>query len=217
MGKAVAIETTIRTDAGRKPARRCRREGRLPAVIYGHNKQNLSVAIPLYEFVQHVQHGVHLLELELADQENETVLIKDIQYNYLGTDPVHVDFTRVDLTERVKITVPVTLRGTPVGVNEGGMLQQVLNELEIECVVTDIPDQIKTRVNDLNIGDSVHARAVELPEGAVLVTDPDAVIANVSMVAEEAEPVEEEAAAETAEPEVITKGKAEEDQAEETK
>jgi large subunit ribosomal protein L25 len=212
MAKAVPIKADIRNKTGTQDSRRCRREGLLPAVVYGHQKETVSVAVPTAEFVHHLHHGVHLLELQMPADAKETVLIKTVQYDYLDTTPVHVDLTRVDLSERVRVTVPVVLRGTPAGATEGGTLQQVLAALEIECLVTDIPDNLRARVNELKIGDSLKAKDIPLPEGATLVTDPDVMVANVTLITEEeVAPATVAAEGETAEPEVIGKGKEKEE------
>jgi len=208
MAKAVGIKAEIRTTVGTQQARKCRRQGFLPGIVYGHQEESLSVAVPTHDFEQILAHGVHLLELTLPGKK-ETVLIKGVQYDYLGTNPLHVDFTRVDLTERVPVTVHISVRGTPVGIKEGGSLQQVLTDIEIECVVTDIPETLRVNVAQMKIGDALHARDIELPPDVKLLTDADAVICTVSAVVEEAAaeaPVEGEAAV-TAEPEVIGKGK----------
>ncbi len=215
MSKASPIKARIREKSGTKSAKRERKDGYIPAVVYGHNQENLMVSVPASEFESLLKHGVHLLELQM-NGKSETVLIKDVQYDHLGTNLIHIDFSRVNLNERVPINVPVVLRGTPAGVQAGGMLQQLQMELEVECLVTDIPEQLKVNVNSLEIGQSIHAKDVELPEGAVLITDPDVVIAQVTELTEEAEEQAEEELPESAEPEVIGKGKeAEEDQQEE--
>jgi large subunit ribosomal protein L25 len=181
----------------------------LPGVVYGHKKDTVAVSLPSVEFLQLFRHGTHLFELQISGK-SETVLVKAIQYNYLGTDPVHVDFARVDLNERVKVSVPVILRGTPVGAQSGGVLQQLMMDVEIECVVTDIPEQIKVNVAKLALDESIHAKDLDLPAGAKLVGDPESIVASVSIIEEvvEAAPAAEGTAAE---PEVISKGKEEEE------
>jgi len=214
MAKAAPIKAESRGKVGTAAARKSRRDGRLPGIIYGHEKENLAVVLSLHDFLVLLHRGVQLLELQVDKDKRETVLIKNVQYDYLGTNPVHVDFVRVDLSERVSVSVPVVLRGTAAGVDQGGVLQQTAMELEIECLVTDIPDQLRVRVNDLNIGDTLQARDVPLPEGAALLSDPDSPVVTIAAAVEEEE---EEAAAEapaagTAEPEVIGKGKEESEQ-----
>lgn len=213
MAKAASIKTEIRDKLGTKGAVKYRRNGLLPAIVYGHQQESLPVAIPANQFNHLLSQGAHLLELELPDKK-ETVLIKAIQYDYLGTNPVHVDLTRVDLTERVSVTVPLNLRGTAAGVSEGGSLRQALMELLVECVVTDIPNEIRVKISELKIGDSLQAKDIELPEGVTLLTDEHAVIVSVALEVEE-EAAEEEvpgaAPSESAEPEVIGKGKEKEE------
>ena len=215
MAKASAIKAQPRTNIGSQSTRKFRRDGLLPAIVYGHKKETLPIAIPTVEFMHMLKHGSHLFELQLPEG-SETVLVKEVQYNYLGTDPLHVDFSRVDLNERVKVGVPLILRGTAAGVTAGGVLQQILMELQIECVVTDIPEQIRMNVSKLELNQSLHAGEIPLLEGAKLLTDSTAVVAVVSAIAEEevapAAPAVEGAAAE---PEVITKGKEKEEGEEE--
>lgn len=210
MSKAQAIQAQPRTKLGTQVARRTRREGLLPGVVYGHKKDTVAVAVPALEFTQMLRKGQHLFELQMPGQA-ETVLVKEVQYNYLGTEPVHVDFSRVDLNERVEVSVPLVLRGTAAGVTAGGVLQQILMELQIECVVTDIPEQIRANVAKLELNQSLHAGEITLPEGAKLVTEAEAVVAVVSEVKEEEAAAAVPGAEGAAEPEVISKGKAEED------
>jgi large subunit ribosomal protein L25 len=147
-----------------------------------------------------IERGERLLELDISG-EKENVLIKDVQYDPFGQKILHADLARVDLNERVKVTVPIVLTGTAAGASEGGVLQQTVAEARIECVVVSIPEDIRVRVNDMKVGDSLHMRDLKLPEGATLLEDPETVVVSVVVVAEE-----EAAAAgeEGAEPEVLT-------------
>jgi large subunit ribosomal protein L25 len=112
-----------------------------------------------------------------------------------------VDFARVSLDERVEVTVPLELKGTPKGEDEGGVLQQIVSDLEIECLVTDIPDKITHNVSEMKVDDALHIRDIKLPPGAKALQDEDLIVAMVKVIAEdEAAPAAE---AETAEPEVI--------------
>jgi len=213
MSKASTIPAQSRNGTGTLSAKKSRREGLLPCIVYGHQKDNVSAAIPRTQFVHQIKHGVHLFELQMPDH-TETVLVKEIQYNHLGSDPIHVDFTRVDLNERVPVSVPLVLRGTAAGVTAGGVLQQILMELEIECLVTDIPEQIRTNVAKLELNQSLKAGEIALPEGAKLLTDVEAVVAVVSEIKEEEVAPAVAVVEGAAEPEVITKGKEKEEGAE---
>jgi len=210
MAKAVSIQASLRGQLGSRRARKIRTEGLLPCIIYGHGKENVAGAVPQHDFIHHLHRGVHLFELQLGDEKKETVLLKKVQYDYLGTNPIHVDFARVDLSEHVTVTVPVVLRGTPAGVSEGGTLQHLLTQLQIECLVTDIPEDLRVRVNDLKIGETLSAAQVPLPEGVKLITSPETAVASVTVVAEEEVAAAAEPVAQGAEPEVIARGKEEE-------
>jgi large subunit ribosomal protein L25 len=140
-----------------------------------------------------------------VDGKSETVLVKEVQYDHLGIDVIHVDFARVSLTEKVTVTVPIELKGTPKGEDEGGVLTQVISDLEVECVVTDIPEAIRHNVSDMGIDAVLHVKELTLPPGVRPLADEDQVVATVSVVADE----EAAPAAAEGEPEVIG-GKADE-------
>jgi large subunit ribosomal protein L25 len=124
-----------------------------------------------------------------------------VQFDHLGIEVLHVDFARVSLDERVEVTVPLELKGTPKGEADGGVLQQIVAELEIECVVTDIPDVITHNVSEMGIDDVVHIKDLKLPPGAKALQDEDLIVAMVKVIEEDAGAPAAEA--ETAEPEVI--------------
>jgi large subunit ribosomal protein L25 len=160
-----------------------------------------------------LHHGAHVFNLSLDGAEHQC-FIKEVQYDYLGTNPVHLDLTRVDQNERVKVTVQVELRGVPKGVTQGGVLDQLISDVEVECPVMSIPELLRPRVNDLDVGESLHVRDLELPEGVVPVGDPDDVVCTVRALAEEVEEEADEGAEGTAggsEPELIRKPKEEEE------
>lgn len=200
------LKATKRSNTGTRRARELRKTGMTPCIIYGHGQENIAVAINEHDLDLAIHHGERLLEVDV-EGSTENVLIKDAQYDTFGQDLLHVDLTRVDLDERVVVTIPVALRGTPEGVSAGGVLRQITPEVTIECVVTAIPEEFRAQVNDLQIGDTLTAGQLELPEGASLVTEADTPICSISVVAEEEEPAE--AKEETAEPEVIGEKKEE--------
>ncbi len=206
------LKATPRNERGTRKARAIRKQGLIPCVIYGHGKDCLSVTLSEHDFNVALHHGERLLEIDL-EGKTENVLIKDIQWDTYGQVVLHVDLTRVNLDERVEVTVPIVLRGTPAGAADGGVLQQSANEVRIECIVTGIPEDVRIQVNDLNVGDSLTMGDLELPEGATLLDEPDATICTVIVIAEEQEaPAEEEEGA--AEPEVIGEKKEEDEGAE---
>jgi large subunit ribosomal protein L25 len=213
--EVLVLKAEKRQSKGTRVSRKLRQQGMIPAIIYGHKEDPVAVQLNAHDLALELQHHHRVLEVDLADHR-EKCLVKDVQYDYLGEKILHVDLTRVRVDERVEVTVPLELRGTPAGVAEGGVLDQILSEIEIECLVTEIPEVIKTKVNDMQIDQILTAGEIELPAGTNLITDPDAPVAAVRLMAEEVVEEEEIAPAEegTAEPEVIQREKAEEGESE---
>jgi len=166
------IKASKREQSGTRKARALRKQGLIPAVVYGHGEPTQTITISEHEIELAILHGERVLEVDL-EGKTENVLLKDVQYDTFGHEVLHVDMTRVKLDERVSVTVRIVLRGTPAGLADGGSMQQSAAEVELECVVTDIPDELTLQVHDLQIGDVLHASDLELPEGAILVTDPE--------------------------------------------
>lgn len=200
------LQAETREARGTRAARRLRRQGKVPGVIYGHGQTPENVAVSARDFSNLLEHGAHVLELNIGRAKRQ-VLIRDVQFDHLGAEPVHVDFTLVDLTERVHVSVPLEFRGTPVGTHEGGVLDHGLVDLEVECLVTAIPESIRVNVADMKLGDILHVRDVQLPENLTAVTPDEAIVCSVrakTAAAEVAEEPEVEAEAE-AEPEIISR------------
>ena len=205
MSAPIAVQAEKRTALGSRANYRLRKTGQVPAVVYGHHQDNTAVQINKKELARHIAHGTHLFNLSIGDQ-TESVLLKDVQYDAFGIELLHADFARVDLNERVTVTVGITLKGDPVGEKDGGVLQQILNEIEIECVVTEIPDVITVDVSGLKKDDSILVSDIKLGGSAKILTDEDQLVARVSEIEEQDETPDTEG---VAEPEVI--GKAKED------
>ena len=202
--QSAQLTAKVRGELGSRRNKRLRDAGFVPGVIYGHKEAVVPVTLPKKELVGHLNHGAHLFSLAL-DGKSENVLVKDVQWDHLGIEVLHVDFTRVDLNERVEVTVPLILKGEPKGEAEGGVLTQVISDIQIECLVTQIPEDIKHNVSDMGLNDVVHISDLKLPDGVRALQDPDQIVASVKEIAEEAPA---EVAEGAAEPEVI--GKAEE-------
>lgn len=198
--QSIQIKAQPRTALGSRANKRLRGQGQVPGVIYGHKEAVVPVTLPKKELVTHLDKGAHLFELAV-DGKSEQVLVKEVQYDHLGLEVLHVDFARVSLDEKVEVTVPVELKGEPKGADDGGVLQQIISELEVECVVTDIPEVIRYNVSEMKLDDVVHIKDLQLPPGVRCLQDGDLIVAQVKEVLEEvAAPVAEEGAAE---PEVI--------------
>lgn len=197
------IKVENRTVLGSRYSHRLRKTGKLPAVIYGHHQDPIHVSVDGDELHDLLHKNTHLLEV-LIGSKSEPCLVRDVQWNHLGSEILHVDLARVDLTERVHVEVEIELTGEAVGLKEAGaFLEQQLTMLEIECLATEIPDKIKVDVSELKVDEAVTVAHVKLPEGVTTKEDPETIIAAIHIIAEEvAAPVAAEGAAE---PEVIGK------------
>jgi len=218
MEQGTQIKAKVRVPGGTRAARRMRREGRIPAIVYGHKETPVAVSLPERELLAALAHGAHLVALDIDGSANQC-LIKEVQYDHLGDTPVHVDLTRVSLDERVKVTIPIELRGTPAGVSDGGVLDQMLANVEVECVVTDIPDSIRVRVSGLALNQTLRVGELDLPEGVTPMLPETEAVCTVRALGEEPEAEEAEAEAEEgpAQPEVIAREKGEQESEETNK
>jgi large subunit ribosomal protein L25 len=199
--QSIQITAQPREGLGSRKVKRLRDQGLVPGVVYGHKEAVVPVTLPKKELSTHIERGAHVFDLSI-DGKAEKVLVKDVQYDHLGLEILHIDFARVSLDERVEVTVPLELKGEPKGAAEGGVLQQIVAELEIECLVTDIPDKITHNVSEMAIDDALHIKDLALPPGAKALQDADLIVAMVKVIEEEAAAPAAEAEG-SAEPEVI--------------
>ncbi|GMV25033.1 MAG: hypothetical protein AMXMBFR58_10640 [Phycisphaerae bacterium] len=208
--KAPMLSVKRRERVGTRYNNRLREAGSLPAVVYGRGKEPVAIALNHRDFTRLVSKGEKIFRLDVAAdagfEAQQMVLLRDLQFDYLGTNIVHADFTRVSLTDRVRTLVPVHLIGEAKGLKQAGaILMHPVSELEVECVVTELPDFIEVNVAELDVGHAIHASDVKLPANMKLLTDPHAMVAQIVV---QAEIVVAEAAAaptgEAAQPEVIT-------------
>lgn len=205
------LKGIARKELGSRPSCRARAAGLVPGIIYGHGGENVPFATSGHSLALLLSHGERLVEMEL-DGEKANYLIKNVQRDAFDHEVIHVDFTRVSLDETVELTVPVVLRGTPAGETDGGVLTPGVTEIIVTCMVTNIPDEIRVRVNDLKLGDTLRVKDLPAIEGGTILTDGEAMVASCQLVAEEVK-VEEPAEGEVStEPEVI--GKRDEESAE---
>jgi len=204
------IKATTRKETGSRQVKKLRAKGLTPAILYGRGERPVQVTISEHDLELALQHGERLLEVDV-DGAIQNALVKDVQYDTFGHFVQHVDLLRVSLTDRVEVDVRVVLRGTPKGLAVGGVLNQIAGDIKIECPVAAIPEEIRVMVTELGLDESLHLRDIQLPEGVVLLDDPDAVLCQCTEVAEEVvAPVEGEA---EAEPEVIGAKTEEEEEA----
>jgi large subunit ribosomal protein L25 len=208
--QSAQVTAMPREALGSRANRRLREAGLLPGVIYGHKEAIVPVTLPRKEVADHLNRGAHLFDLTL-DGKNEKVLVKEVQYDHLGMEVIHVDFARVSLDEKVKVTVPLELKGTPKGEADGGVLQQIISSLEVECLVTEIPDAIRHNVTEMALDDVLHINDLKVPPGVKVLQDGELIVATVKEVMEEVAPAVAEEG--PAEPEVIGRKLAEGEEA----
>ncbi|EMI45717.1 50S ribosomal protein L25 [Rhodopirellula sp. SWK7] len=197
------IQATKRDSTGTAATIRLRRNGLVPAVLYGHGESNEHLAIPATQVKGLLRH--HSKMIKLTGDVNENALVSEMQWDALGIEVLHLDLIRVNLKEKVDVTVPIETHGEAVGTREGGILLENMREVDIRCSAGAIPESLVLDVNGLHLGEHATASDLQLPEGVELVTDGDAIVAHVE--APRAEQADEEATDSIgAEPEVISKG-----------
>ena len=208
MAKAFSLKAQAREHTGSKAAVQVRKEGRIPAIVYGHQQEPKAISLDTHDFVEGLHHGHRVLDVQVG-RKKETVMVKDVQYDHLGKQVVHADLMRVDVTERVRVAVPIELKGVAKGTHEGGIINEQMDHIEVECVVTEIPESIPVNIKEVEVGDAIHAGDIALPEGLKLITEPETVILTCGLVAA-AKTTEEIEAEAPAAPEVIGEKKEEE-------
>ena len=223
MRKEITVAAEVRASRGKNEARRTRRDGRIPAVVYGAFQDPVSVSVNPREILKIVRSATGfntIFNLAIAGGETTPVMVVDQQIDPLKGTLLHADLKRIDLSRRIRVTVPVHVVGEPQGVKvQGGLLEVITRAIEIECLPDEIPEGFTVDVTELMIGQAKRASDVALSGSMKLISAPDTVIAHsVALRAEEVvAPVEgaavvtPEAGAVAAEPEVIKKGKKEEE------
>ena len=197
-----------RTPKGSAEARRARRAGSVPAIVYGLGRDPQACLVDRHTFERELHSGNRTFKLA-AGGKTEAALLQDVQYDALGVDIVHIDFKRIDLAAKVTVLVPLQFVGQPE-VTAGAVLDHVSSDVHVECLPTNIPKMLEVVVSALKIGEHLEAKDIKLPEGVALADDPHKTIASyhykhieVAVAAPGAE------GAETAEPVVLTEKKAE--------
>ncbi len=212
--KTFDLKANARVTGGTSKARAVRRNEMFPAVVYGHGMKPLSVEVPSKEFLKaiHTKAGANVLitlQVEGVQLKESTCRVKDIQYNPVSDKIDHVDFMVISLTEKITVKVPVILLNAEdaPGVKEGGAMDLVHREVEVECLPTQIPEKIEIDAKPMKINDAVHVKDLVLPQGIKCLLDADEVVFAIHPPREEEVAPAAEAGA--AEPEVIEKGKKE--------
>lgn len=209
MSETSVITASRRTARGSRAVNRLRDEGKIPAVLYGHKEEVVSLVVEQAQIEALLRKGAHgLLEVDLGGAK-ESAVIKEMQWDVFGKRVLHVDFARVSKDEKIVVDVPIVLKGTAPGAAEGGSLDQPLHTIEIRCAAGAIQEQVVVNISGLHLGQAILVKDLELNEGAEAVADPDQVVVHVTRQAVEEEG---EAAEVTAEPELIRREKAEEEE-----
>ncbi len=213
MAESVTLVAQERTGSGTRQARKLRKGGMVPAVVYGHQEATISVSLWADDLHKAIRQGARVVDLKQGEKVQKA-LIRDLQWDPLGHDILHADFARVSADERITLDVRVEIRGTAPGVTAGGVLVQQIHKLQVECPVISVPESIRVHVGELQIDQAIHVRDLVMPEGVVVKSDPEGIVVQVSQkIVEVEEPAAAAAAvptAEQAEPEVIGKKKEEE-------
>jgi len=207
-----------RESAGKGAARKARAAGRIPAVIYGHGEETRSVSVDAHELAllfSRVHYENTVLELEIEGESTPVkALVREVQSHAFRQDVLHVDFYQIHAHEQVTVEVPIRLIGASPGVKASGILMHAITDLTVRCLPDRIPDHLDVDISGLDIGDAVHVHDLQLPEGVVPELDGERVVCSVAAPLVAATPEgEAEAAAETlAEPEVIRRGREQEEE-----
>lgn len=205
MADAVTIQVESRDPAknkgtGSRVARKLRKEGRIPAIVYGHKQAPTPISLARDDVWQMIKNATHLAQLKIGDV-TEMVLVRDLQWDHLGKEILHLDFFRVSADESIQTHVPLELHGTAPGLAAGGILEHLVHSLTVNCRATAIPESIRLGVGNLQVDEGIHLRDLVLPEGVTAEGDPDMLLVHVIARPTEAEPTVIEGG--TAEPEVI--------------
>jgi large subunit ribosomal protein L25 len=218
MAENATLKAAVRTETGKGAMRRLRREGRIPAVVYGRGEETRPLSVDAHDFEMLTKHhslDTTIIELSIEGAGRKggklRTLIVEVQSHPYRPQILHVDFQQIHAGERVTVQVPVRLHGTPAGVRVGGVLQHVLHDVELECAVEEIPESLDVDVSALEIGDSVHVSELAIPENVEILIDAERTVCTVAPPTVLEVPEEEEAAVE---PELVGAEEAEAEEAE---
>jgi len=204
MAVQVSMKVKLRESAGKGANRRLRREGFTPAILYGNREKALPICFDSTEFLKQTQGGVHenlIFNLEVPQEEAVEAIIKEMQLEPVTDKVVHIDFYELVKGRAVTVEIPIEITGEAKGVKTGGgILEHVMRQVAVECIPSLIPDFIKADVSNLDVGEAIHVRDLQVPEGVTILEDPGRVVFTVvhgtkavtTAPAAEAEPSESE-------------------------
>ncbi len=210
MNETSVMEAQLREQKGSRIAARMRRQGRVPAVVYGHKEEPVCISLDAHDFSEALHHGKRLLDVKIGP-EAQKLLVKDLQYDYLGKNVIHADLMRVDVTEIIEVNVPIEYKGVAKGTQEGGVVEMHAAHILVKCLAINIPESLVVSIKELALDGTIFARDIKLPEGVTLASPADTLLVACREQLEAKTTEEVTAEAPAAGPEVISKGKAEEE------
>jgi len=213
--KDYKVQAKVRDGRGKNDARRARREGMVPITVYGGGAETVAAVAPLRDLAAILRSEAGrntIFTIDVEGMGESEVMFHDRQIDPVKGRLIHADLTRLVKGQKIEVTVPLHLTGEPIGVKEKqGVLEQIIREIEIRCEPREIPDTLDVDVSNLDVHDLLHVSDIQVSEAIEILTDPEQVIATVGIVKEEAEAAPATEGEEPAEPEVIGKGKKEEE------
>jgi len=221
----ILLEVEAREGTGRANTKDLKESGFLPAILYSQGKKSMPLKVSSSVLIKLVhQHRIEgvILTLKIKDDKKpHACIVKEIQYDPVHDNIIHIDFNEISLTKEIKVNIPIVAKGEPVGVKqEGGALEHIIWEVEVECLPTDIPKEIEVDVTNLKLGESIHIKDIKFSEKIKVLNDPSSIVLTVAAPMKEEAPAEAVEGEEKAEPEVIKEKKevpAEEGKSEEGK
>jgi large subunit ribosomal protein L25 len=193
----IELNADIRQTMGNGPARRLRKDGRIPAILYGQGKDNVMLSVSTSEFEQIIKErstGQLFFDLKIDDKKKEKryAMVKELQSNPSSRELLHIDFYEISMDQKIRVNVPVVAVGKSKGVEFGGILQIIRRELEVLCLPGEIPEAFEIDITDLDVGDSVHVNEIPLTGDIEIPADVNFTVLTVVSPKVEEEPVEEE-------------------------
>ncbi|PHQ78801.1 MAG: 50S ribosomal protein L25 [Phycisphaera sp.] len=178
--KAPVLKGEVRERLGTRYSKRLREAGRLPVVVYGHGKDTVSISVDTKETLRYIHDGKRVFTIDV-NGEQETVLLRDVQFDYLGDGIIHADLSRVNLDETTHANVRIAIKGDAVGLKEANtLLLHPITELSIECKLRDLPGEIVVNITDLEVEGIIHAGDIDMPAGVTLLSDKHDILAQIA-------------------------------------
>jgi large subunit ribosomal protein L25 len=197
----IELKTNIRTTTGNGPARRLRQKGQIPAVLYGPGTESVLLSVNISDIDRILKKGrigqvlLNLVIPNNGETSTKTVMVKELQHHPVSRNFLHIDFYEVAMDRKIMVNIPVTTTGKAKGVENGGILQIIRRELEVQCFPLDVPESIEIDITDLDVGDSIHLGDISRQSKIEFLDDENFTVVTIvsPKIEEEEEPVEEEA------------------------